>query len=106
MRANDALNGIETRLQRAADKYRAAREALRSLVRTYDNWTKQYAQKYRDLKPEDIYAFDADEPDTARKKKRMRKAKEKQIAEGSRKTLWIWHGADETDSEGINAGML
>lgn len=106
MRANNALNGIEMQLQRAVDKYRAAREALRSLVGTYDNRTKQYAQKYRDLKPEDIYAFDASDPDTARKKKRMHKAKKKQIAEGSRKTSWIWYGADETDSEGINAGML
>lgn len=103
-RANDALSGVETRLQRAVDKYRVARDTLMSLVGTYEDWRDGYAAKYRELRPEDVRAFDADDPETARKKKRMRKAPEKQIAEGSRKTSWIWHGSGESDSEGITAG--
>lgn len=103
-RANDALGNIEFRLQRAADKYRAARDALLSLIGSRD-WTPELAQQYPLLTHEDIRAFEADDPDTARKKKKMRKTKEKQIAEGSRKVSWIWRGADSTDNEGINAGM-
>lgn len=102
-RANDALGNIEFRLQRAADKYRAARDALLSLIGSRD-WNAEYAQQYPTLTHEDIRAFESDDPDTVRKKKKMRKTQEKQIAEGSRKVSWIWRGADETDSEGINAG--
>ena len=91
-------------MQRTADKYRMAREALKSLVGSHATWVEDYADEFQELLHEDIRAFDADDPDTVRKKKKMRKTKEKQIAEGSRKTSWIWHGTGESDSEGITAG--
>ena len=104
MKANQALGNIERRIQRAADKYRAAREALAALVEDSDEWSANYAPYYLVLKPEDIRAFDADDPDTAQKKKKMKKGKK--IAEGSRKVSWIWRGTADVENDGLNAGAL
>ncbi|GJE98381.1 CxC2 domain-containing protein [Phanerochaete sordida] len=104
-RANDTLNKIETRLQFAADKYRAARDALCSLVGDAATWATDFAPTYPELRNEDVRPFDEDDPGTKRKKGKMRKTAKKQIAEGSRKVSWIWRGASTTDSEGISAGV-
>ncbi|GJF00552.1 CxC2 domain-containing protein [Phanerochaete sordida] len=104
-RANDTLVKIETRLQFAADKYRAARDALRSLVGDAATWQAQYASDYPDLRHDDVRPFDEDDADTKTRKQKMRKTKKKQIAEGSRKVSWIWRGAGSTDGEGISAGV-
>lgn len=104
MRANDALAKIEFCLHRAANKYRAACDALWSLVGGYTEWAVDYLDEFSELKHTDIQQFDDDDPSTKRKKKNMRKTAKKQVAEGSRKVSWIWRGANTTDSEGISPG--
>ena len=100
LRANEALSSIERRIRRAAGKYRTAREALESLAGTFEAWDLGYAAQLRELKDEDIRSLDADDPDTVRKKKKMKKGKK--VAEGSKKVSWIWRGADTNDE--LNPG--
>lgn len=62
IKANEALANIERRIHKAAAKYRAAREALRSLVETHAVWIAEYDRQYPPLKDEDVRALDADDP--------------------------------------------
>ena len=101
-KANEALSNIGRRIQRAANKYRAARDALKSLVGTHADWVAEYHSQFPALKDSDIHALGADDPDTARRKKKMRKGKK--IAQGSVKVSWIWRGADGDGDDGLSAG--
>lgn len=100
IRVNEALSNVERRIQHAADKYRVAQDALKSIIGVHSTWTAEHATVYPKLKDADIRTLDADDSETVQCKKKMKKGK--RVAEGSRHILWIWHGVNTDD--GLNAG--
>lgn len=101
-RTRHALASVQRKIHLLAAKYTAARDALKSLVGTHDDWVIAYERLYPPLLKEDIRGIEDDDPVTAQKKKRMRKDGPVP-AEGRRKTSWIWKGASNTDSDEMNA---
>ena len=102
-KANEALSSIGRRIQCTADKYRAARNALRSLIGSRADWIAEYHSQIPVLKDTDIRALGADDLETVCRKRKMKKGKK--IAEGSVKVSWIWRGADGDGDDGLSASM-
>ncbi|EKM49440.1 uncharacterized protein PHACADRAFT_106917 [Phanerochaete carnosa HHB-10118-sp] len=55
----------------------------------------EYNWCFPELKDEDVQSLEADNPDTARKKMKMKKGKK--VTEGSKKISWTWCGTDADD---------
>ena len=113
-RANTLIDTLSSKIRRAAEKYRAARSALRAL-RGAGPWK----QELRVLQSTDICgptastsgdiddANDIFGSDGCRKSKKQREASSRGLGEGYRTTSWIWAcGTIESGEAGITDGKL
>lgn len=92
-RTQTILSNHQASIQRAADKYRRARQAKLSLV-GLGEWEQTFAV----LHDKDIRAVHEDNPNAVRKRKHD---KHNLPAEGHRVMSWIWRSSDKSGAAGL-----
>ena len=94
-RARTIIETNDERLQRFADKYRAAREAKIVL-----SGTGEWEKTWRVLNDTDIRTMLAEDDPVNAKVRDADKERQQLLSEGRRVTSWIWMGADKGGVEG------